>query len=80
MIIFITVVIASVCSTAYLARQLTHRNRRDRSPAPGGSTGLLLQDNMMPGGSHAAGMRWTALDDLQLTRLLTESAQRTDPE
>lgn len=30
--------------------------------------------------AQADGLTWTALDDLQLTRLLTESARRSDTE
>lgn len=73
--------ISTFCLARFcLAKGLLQAAQRPRTATHPAPVGTPLEGDALPRSSGQDGLTWTALDDLQLTRLLKESARRTNPE
>lgn len=74
-------IISTFCLARFcLAKGLLRPAQRPGNPSNPAPVSTPPEDDALPSGNRQDGLTWTALDDLQLTRLLTESARRTNPE
>lgn len=75
MVLIVTFVILLACCRVAESLRRTQRTRPDRAHSPQVEP---PEHAIMTSSGTLRGLTWSALDDVQLTRLLTDAARQTD--